>query len=185
MRKVILPLLLLMTASAPARAVNDPNRVTVPAAASIVGAAPFFSDVRVFNASYEHDDLRHGELPLLRGLLPGARTADRHRARAARVHGLQQHGGRCLRRAELGGRDRVRSHGRRNGRRSRRDEPPLLHRAHADRRHVHPGCRRLGGARRLVSGTDLQRWFGTGLSDQRRRLQRRRRRGDREVQRLR
>ena len=43
-----------MAASAPARAVNDSNRVTVPAAASIVGAAPFFSDVRVFNASYEH-----------------------------------------------------------------------------------------------------------------------------------
>jgi plastocyanin len=53
MRKAILPLLLLMNVSAPARAVDDPNRVTIPAAASIVGAAPFFSDVRAFNASYE------------------------------------------------------------------------------------------------------------------------------------
>src|SRR6202158_1039635 len=53
MRKAILPFLLLMTVSAPARAVDDPNRVTIPAAASIVGAAPFFSDVRAFNASYE------------------------------------------------------------------------------------------------------------------------------------
>src|SRR5215468_4647551 len=34
-------------------ALDDPNRITLPTAASIVGAAPFFSDVRVFNTSYD------------------------------------------------------------------------------------------------------------------------------------
>src|SRR5262252_909294 len=36
-----------------ALALDDPNRITLPTAASIVGVAPFFSDVRVFNTSYE------------------------------------------------------------------------------------------------------------------------------------
>jgi len=36
----------------PAQAVDDPNRVTIPTAASIVGVALFFSDVRVFKTSY-------------------------------------------------------------------------------------------------------------------------------------
>ena len=36
-----------------ALALDDPNRITLPTAASIVGAAPFFSDVRVFNTSYD------------------------------------------------------------------------------------------------------------------------------------
>ena len=36
-----------------ASALDDPNRVTIPTVASIVGAAPFFSDVRVFNTSYD------------------------------------------------------------------------------------------------------------------------------------
>jgi len=36
-----------------AAALDDPNRVTIPTVASIVGAAPFFSDVRVFNTSYD------------------------------------------------------------------------------------------------------------------------------------
>src|SRR6266536_1284880 len=33
-------------------AAGDSSRITLPAAASIVGGAPFFSDVRVFNTSY-------------------------------------------------------------------------------------------------------------------------------------
>ena len=48
-----LALLLFALFTAPARAADDPNRITIPTVASIVGAAPFFSDVRVFNASYE------------------------------------------------------------------------------------------------------------------------------------
>ncbi len=44
---------MLFAAGVPAGALDDPNRVTVPTAASIVGVAPFFSDVRVFNTSYE------------------------------------------------------------------------------------------------------------------------------------
>jgi plastocyanin len=44
---------LLLAAGVPAGALDDPNRVTIPTVASIVGAAPFFSDVRVFNTSYE------------------------------------------------------------------------------------------------------------------------------------
>jgi len=36
-----------------ALALEDPNRITLPTVASIVGAAPFFSDVRVFNTSYD------------------------------------------------------------------------------------------------------------------------------------
>lgn len=44
---------LLLAAGVPAGALDDPNRVTIPTVASIVGAAPFFSDVRVFNTSYQ------------------------------------------------------------------------------------------------------------------------------------
>src|SRR5262245_62035889 len=35
-----------------AAALAQSDRVTIPAAASLVGLAPFFSDVRVFNTSY-------------------------------------------------------------------------------------------------------------------------------------
>src|SRR5262245_61650697 len=47
MRKVFLSLIVLLAAAGAAA-----EDVTLPAAASIVGGAPFFSDVRVFNTSY-------------------------------------------------------------------------------------------------------------------------------------
>ena len=53
MRKLLLIPAVLLTVSVPAHGLDDPNRVTIPTVASIVGAAPFFSDVRVFNTSYE------------------------------------------------------------------------------------------------------------------------------------
>ncbi|HEY4230911.1 MAG TPA: plastocyanin/azurin family copper-binding protein [Thermoanaerobaculia bacterium] len=46
-------LLALLCVGSHALALDDPNRITLPTAASIVGAAPFFSDVRVFNTSYD------------------------------------------------------------------------------------------------------------------------------------
>ncbi|HEY2798550.1 MAG TPA: plastocyanin/azurin family copper-binding protein [Thermoanaerobaculia bacterium] len=46
-------LLVLFGVAAHALALDDPNRITLPTAASIVGVAPFFSDVRVFNTSYD------------------------------------------------------------------------------------------------------------------------------------
>ncbi|HEY1251874.1 MAG TPA: plastocyanin/azurin family copper-binding protein [Thermoanaerobaculia bacterium] len=46
-------LLALIGISDRAIALDDPNRITLPTAASIVGVAPFFSDVRVFNTSYD------------------------------------------------------------------------------------------------------------------------------------
>ncbi len=48
-----LALLALLCVGRHALALDDPNRITLPTAASIVGAAPFFSDVRVFNTSYD------------------------------------------------------------------------------------------------------------------------------------
>ncbi|HEY3204657.1 MAG TPA: hypothetical protein VGL03_13480 [Thermoanaerobaculia bacterium] len=48
MRTISLPLAIVLGIALPLRA----STVTVPAAASIVGGAPFFSDVRVFNTSY-------------------------------------------------------------------------------------------------------------------------------------
>src|SRR5262245_15371892 len=53
MRKLLLIPAVLLTMSVPAHGLDDPNRVTIPTVASIVGAAPFFSDVRVFNTSYD------------------------------------------------------------------------------------------------------------------------------------
>ena len=52
-RLVALAVLLLLAPSGRALAVDDPNRMTIPTAASIVGLAPFVSDVRVFNRSYD------------------------------------------------------------------------------------------------------------------------------------
>ncbi len=46
------PLLALLAAAACAPLSAQPSRITIPAAASIVGVSPFFSDVRVFNTSY-------------------------------------------------------------------------------------------------------------------------------------
>ncbi len=45
-------LLALLAAAACAPVAAQPSRITIPAAASIVGASPFYSDVRVFNTSY-------------------------------------------------------------------------------------------------------------------------------------
>src|SRR5438105_15837905 len=50
MRKVFL--LAIVSASISRPLLAQPNVVTLPAAASIVGGAPFFSDVRAFNTSY-------------------------------------------------------------------------------------------------------------------------------------
>jgi plastocyanin len=52
MKRTILLLVSIVAIAAICLAAGDPNRVTLPAAASIVGGAPFFSDVRVFNTSY-------------------------------------------------------------------------------------------------------------------------------------
>jgi len=52
-RFALLGLLLLLGAGGRAAALDDPNRITIPTAASIVGVAPFFSDVRLFNTSYD------------------------------------------------------------------------------------------------------------------------------------
>jgi len=52
-RVLSLALLALMCVGGHALALDDPNRITLPTAASIVGVAPFFSDVRVFNTSYD------------------------------------------------------------------------------------------------------------------------------------
>jgi plastocyanin len=52
MRRTILLLAFVAAWAALCLAAGDPNRITLPAAASIVGGAPFFSDVRVFNTSY-------------------------------------------------------------------------------------------------------------------------------------
>ena len=46
------PLLALLAAAACAPLAAQVSRITIPAAASIVGVSPFFSDVRVFNTSY-------------------------------------------------------------------------------------------------------------------------------------
>ena len=48
-RRAFLALFVLGVGTAP---LSADGRLTIPAAASIVGAAPFFSDVRVFNTSY-------------------------------------------------------------------------------------------------------------------------------------
>ena len=52
-RLTSLALLVLLCVGGHALALDDPNRITLPTAASIVGVAPFFSDVRVFNTSYD------------------------------------------------------------------------------------------------------------------------------------
>jgi len=52
MKRTILLLVSIAAVAALCLAAGDPNRITLPAAASIVGGAPFFSDVRVFNTSY-------------------------------------------------------------------------------------------------------------------------------------
>ncbi len=44
--------ILLGCAATAAPLTAQPSRITIPAAASIVGASPFYSDVRVFNTSY-------------------------------------------------------------------------------------------------------------------------------------
>jgi plastocyanin len=52
MKRTILLLFAIVALAAICLATGDANRITLPAAASIVGGAPFFSDVRVFNTSY-------------------------------------------------------------------------------------------------------------------------------------
>jgi plastocyanin len=52
-RFALLGIFVFLVAGGRALALDDPNRITLPTAASIVGEAPFFSDVRVFNTSYD------------------------------------------------------------------------------------------------------------------------------------
>jgi plastocyanin len=52
MKRTLLLLASIVAGAAICLAAGDPNRLTLPAAASIVGESPFFSDVRVFNKSY-------------------------------------------------------------------------------------------------------------------------------------
>src|SRR5438552_11222680 len=52
MRKTIPLFVSIAAIAALCLAAGDPRRITLPAAASIVGASPFFSDVRAFNTSY-------------------------------------------------------------------------------------------------------------------------------------
>jgi len=52
MKRTILLLVSIAAIAALCLAAGDSSRITLPAAASIVGGAPFFSDVRVFNTSY-------------------------------------------------------------------------------------------------------------------------------------
>jgi hypothetical protein len=52
-RFVPLALVALLSVGGHAIALDDPNHITLPTAASIVGLSPFFSDVRVFNTSYD------------------------------------------------------------------------------------------------------------------------------------
>src|SRR6266508_6869269 len=52
MKRTTLLLVSIVAAAALCLAAGVPNRITLPAAASIVGGAPFFSDVRAFNTSY-------------------------------------------------------------------------------------------------------------------------------------
>src|ERR1700730_5620967 len=52
MRKFFLVVGAVGVLAMPALAAVGPQLVTLPAAASIVGGAPFFSDVRAFNTSY-------------------------------------------------------------------------------------------------------------------------------------
>ena len=70
------------------------EHLTLPTAASIVGAAPFFSDVRVFNTSYTDISLEvHGHYRCFIG--PARRWRGRAvHGRAARDPVLQRHGGR-------------------------------------------------------------------------------------------
>src|SRR3954469_19325580 len=53
MKRLLIAATLFAASLRAAAGVDDPNRVTIPTVASIVGAAPFFSDVRVFNTSYD------------------------------------------------------------------------------------------------------------------------------------
>ena len=52
MKSTLLLLASIAAGAAICLASGDPSRLTLPAAASIVGESPFFSDVRVFNTSY-------------------------------------------------------------------------------------------------------------------------------------
>ena len=118
--------------------------VTLPAAASIVGGAPFFSDVRAFNTSYTASlDVTATYRCFIGSPCPASRAADDLHARAPAVARLQRHGRVGLQRAEHGGRRRVRPLG--SERSARRDEPPLLDGPDPDGRHVHPGPRQLVG----------------------------------------
>jgi plastocyanin len=52
MKRIILLVVFIAAIAALCLAAGDPSRIALPAAASIAGGAPFFSDVRVFNTSY-------------------------------------------------------------------------------------------------------------------------------------
>ncbi len=133
------------------------EEVTLPAAASIVGGAPFYSDVRAFNTSYA---TALDVTARYRCFIPspcsavGAPQIQFTLAPAAGAR-LRQHGGADLPGAQHGGRGRVRLLGRQ--RPARRDEPALLDGARADGRHVHPGPEELRGPPADRADLDPQR----------------------------
>ena len=144
--------------------------VTLPAAASIVGGAPFFSDVRAFNTSYTDSLEVDGHVPMLhRKPVPGNRTADDLHSRTAGVAGLRRHRRVGLQRAEHSRRRRIRPLG--LGRPARRHQPPFLDRAPGDGRHVHSGPGQLGGPHDHGPDLDPQSRARRRLPDERRRVQ--------------
>ena len=155
------PLLALLAAVACAPLAAQPSRITIPAAASIVGVSPFYSDVRVFNTSYASGSRYYGDLSLLPGDLPGVRAEDVH-ALAAGIESLRRHGSLHVRRAQLGRRRRVRRRLSRDGVGRRRDEPPLIHL----RRRPPSGCSSRASERPSLTDTPCSRRSPTGSGRQ-------------------
>ncbi len=110
--------------------------LTLPAAASIVGGSPFFSDVRAFNTSYDEVWTCWRPTGASSRALRGRRPQFSFPC-CPGVPGFQRHGRRSSG-AELGRRHRVRV--RRRCPAARRHQPPLLDRSRAHGRHVHSGA---------------------------------------------
>ena len=141
MRKILLLVSLIVFSAVATLGAED---LTLPAAASIVGGAPFFSDVRAFNTSYTDalDVTAHYRCFIPRPARRAIGTGPVH-AGAAGVAGLQRHRRDHVPAPNTRRRHRVRALGQRRA--ARRDEPALLDRAPAHGRHVHPRPAQLGG----------------------------------------
>ena len=72
-RRVFLALFVLGVGTAP---LSADGRITIPAASSLVGAAPFFSDVRIFNTSYTSAIEVTATYRCFVGLCPGAAATE-------------------------------------------------------------------------------------------------------------